>query len=69
MLYEVITFTATEDLPNEVERIPLKTVHVNKCPVLAPISVIQPHDAARLSIDLALCREHIVKIKAKPGLS
>lgn len=57
-------FTATVDLPEGVERIPLKTVHINKCPVLAPISVIKPEDAQRLSLDLALCRATIEKIKA-----
>ncbi|MGZ5051026.1 MAG: exodeoxyribonuclease I [Methylobacter sp.] len=56
-------FTATVDLPEGVNRIPLKTVHINKCPVLAPVSVIRPDDAQRLEIDLALCRENIAKIK------
>ncbi|SJM89537.1 exodeoxyribonuclease I [Crenothrix polyspora] len=62
-------FTATADLPEGVERIPLKTVHVNKCPVLAPISVIRPEDAQRLGIDLALCQKHITKIQQASGLA
>jgi exodeoxyribonuclease I len=62
-------FTATVDLPEGVERIPLKTVHVNKCPVLAPISVIGPEDAQRLAIDLALCQKHIDKIQQAQGLT
>ena len=41
-------FTATADLPDGIERIPLKTVHINKCPVLAPVSVIRPKDEQRL---------------------
>lgn len=61
-------FTATIDLPEGVERIPLKTVHINKCPVLAPISVIRPEDAQRLNIDLALCHAAIEKIKAATNL-
>jgi exodeoxyribonuclease-1 len=61
-------FTATDDLPEGVARIPLKTVHINKCPVLAPISVIKPDDAQRLAIDLALCLRNIDKIKAAQGL-
>jgi exodeoxyribonuclease-1 len=62
-------FTATADLPEGVARIPLKTVHINKCPVLAPVSVIRPEDAQRLEIDLALCHANIDKIKAAAGLA
>ncbi|CCE23910.1 exodeoxyribonuclease I [Methylotuvimicrobium alcaliphilum] len=56
-------FTATKDLPEGVERIPLKTVHVNKCPVLAPIAVIRPDDAARLNLDIDRCYRYIDKIR------
>ncbi|MEQ1528844.1 MAG: exodeoxyribonuclease I [Methylococcales bacterium] len=62
-------FTATDSLPDGVERIPLKTVHINKCPVLAPISVIRPGDAQRLAIDLPSCYANIEKIKAGTGLA
>ncbi len=62
-------FTATADLPENVARIPLKTVHINKCPVLAPISVIRPDDAQRLNVDLALCRANSDNIKAASGLA
>jgi len=62
-------FTATDDLPEGVARIPLKTVHINKCPVLAPISVIRQDDELRLEIDLALCYANIEKIKAATGLA
>ncbi|MDO9269137.1 MAG: exodeoxyribonuclease I [Methylobacter sp.] len=62
-------FTATADLPEGMTRIPLKTVHINKCPVLAPVSVIRPEDARRLEIDLALCHANIDKIKGASGLS
>jgi exodeoxyribonuclease-1 len=62
-------FTATANLPEGVARIPLKTVHINKCPVLAPVSVIRPEDAQRLEIDLVLCQARIGKIKAATGLA
>ncbi len=62
-------FTATADLPEGVARIPLKTVHINKCPVLAPVSVIRPQDAQRLEIDLAVCYANIDKIKVATGLA
>jgi exodeoxyribonuclease-1 len=62
-------FTAAADLPEGSARIPLKTVHLNKCPVLAPVSVIRPLDAARLAIDLDSCRLNIAKIKTAAGLA
>lgn len=62
-------FTASADLPEGVERLPLKTVHINKCPVLAPIAVIRAQDAARLAIDLPACRANIAKIKSAAGLA
>jgi exodeoxyribonuclease-1 len=62
-------FTATADLPEGSVRIPLKTVHINKCPVLAPVSVIRPEDAQRLDIDMAICYANIDKIKAASGLA
>jgi exodeoxyribonuclease I len=62
-------FTATADLPEGVERIPLKTVHINKCPVLAPVSVLKVNDQQRLNIDLAACHANIDKIKAAQGLA
>ncbi len=62
-------FTATADLPEGVARIPLKTVHINKCPVLAPLSVIRPEDAIRLNIDLDICHANSEKIKVAPGLA
>ncbi|MBT5360126.1 MAG: exodeoxyribonuclease I, partial [Gammaproteobacteria bacterium] len=33
-------FTRNEDLPEGVSRVPLKTVHLNKCPVLAPLNTL-----------------------------
>ncbi len=62
-------FTVTENLPEGAERIALKTVHINKCPVLAPLKVIRPDDAERLQIDLARCQKHLTQIKAAPDLT
>ncbi len=62
-------FTAANQLPDGVERMPLKTVHINKCPVVAPLSVLRPEDAERLHIDLAKCQRHLETISNTPGLS
>ncbi|GAA5315585.1 MAG: exodeoxyribonuclease I [Candidatus Pelagadaptatus aseana] len=51
-------FTRKEDLPEGVDRIPLKVVHVNKCPVLATVKLLDQKAAARWNIDLAQCESH-----------
>lgn len=50
-------FTANAAMPDNMERISLKTVHLNKCPVLAPITVIRDHDAERLNVNKEQCIE------------
>jgi exodeoxyribonuclease-1 len=51
-------------LPSGVERLPLKTVHINKCPALAPIGVLRQEDAERLGLDLPLCNAHLARLKS-----
>ncbi|TXH03811.1 MAG: exodeoxyribonuclease I [Nevskiaceae bacterium] len=51
-------FTREDDLPEGLSRIPLKGVHLNKSPMLAPLSTLNPEQAERWSIDLARCQEH-----------
>ncbi|MDF1581739.1 MAG: exodeoxyribonuclease I [Methyloprofundus sp.] len=51
-------FIANADLPEGVERIPLKTIHINKCPIVAPEKVLRPKDAERLQIDREQCYLH-----------
>jgi exodeoxyribonuclease-1 len=51
-------FINQADLPDEVARIPLKGVHLNKSPMLAPLSVLRDGDALRLGLDLAQAHAH-----------
>lgn len=62
-------FVAADALPEGVARIPLKTVHINKAPVLAPLSVVRPADAKRLQLDLDMCRSNLQQIQAAPALN
>ena len=45
-------YTASEDLPDGVERPALKQLFVNRCPVIAPTSTLTADAARRLEIDL-----------------
>ncbi|MDT4291883.1 exodeoxyribonuclease I [Methylomonas sp. MO1] len=62
-------FVASDALPEGVARIPLKTVHINKAPVLAPLSVIRPADAERLQLDLGRCEANLQRIQTAPPLA
>ena len=53
---------------SDEERIPLKTIHINKCPAVAPLSVLRPEDQERLSVDLGLCERHRSQIMADDAL-
>jgi len=50
-------YTRREELGEGELPVPLKLVHVNRCPVLAPLAVLREQDQARLGIDLAAWRE------------
>jgi len=51
-------FTSSSDLPEGVERLPLKAVHLNKCPVVATAKLLDSTAAQRLGIDLQRCEEN-----------
>ncbi len=56
-------FTRREDLPEGMERLPVKTVRVNRCPVLAPLGALRERDQQRLNIDLARCMLNLASLK------
>ncbi len=62
-------FTPTQELQEGVERIPLKTVHLNKCPIIAPIKTLDNQSAERFKIDISICLDHDKLIKKMPDLS
>lgn len=49
--------------PDEGARIPLKNIHLNKCPMVAPVAMVTPDVADRINIDLALVRRHYDELK------
>jgi len=51
-------FTRADDLPVGVERLPLKTLHVNRSPVVAPMATLSSDAAERWGIDRTLVERH-----------
>jgi exodeoxyribonuclease-1 len=62
-------FTSRADLPESVERIPLRTVRANHAPALAPLSVLQGVDLARLQLNLDQCLANRDVLHAVEGLA
>lgn len=55
-------FTRTSDLPNGVERLPIKEIHFNKSPIVATTKLCDDKSAKRLHINRALCEKHWQKL-------
>lgn len=55
-------FTRTEDLPEGIERIGLKAVHLNKSPVLLTPKLVDAELQSRFGLDKALCERHWQKL-------
>ena len=62
-------FTPRADLPEGIERVPLRTVRANHAPALAPLSVLQGVDLQRLQLDPVRCQAHRDTLQAVEGLA
>lgn len=56
-------FTPSDLMPENVERIPLKAIQINKCPILAPLSTLDSDSAKRIGITLDTCYKNLQTIK------
>ncbi|HET6592916.1 MAG TPA: exodeoxyribonuclease I [Xanthomonadales bacterium] len=55
-------FTAAEDLPEEVERLPLKLIHSNHVPMVAPLATLKGVDTRRIQLDPEKCLQHAATV-------
>jgi exodeoxyribonuclease-1 len=62
-----LLYTRTEDLPEDVERPGLKSVHINRCPILVTAKMADPATAARLGISGEQCRKHLAALREHRG--
>ncbi len=49
-------YTRRDELAAGELPVPLKLLHINRCPVVAPLTVLRELDRQRLGVDLELCR-------------
>ncbi|MEE4294060.1 MAG: exodeoxyribonuclease I [Xanthomonadales bacterium] len=57
-----LVFTPSADMPEGVERLPLKIVRTNGVPMVAPLGVLKGVDQERIGLNEALCRRHATRI-------
>jgi exodeoxyribonuclease-1 len=60
---QALLYTRTEDLPDGVQRPGLKSVHINRCPILVTPKMADPATAERLGICGELCRKHLALLR------
>ncbi|NDY96749.1 exodeoxyribonuclease I [Wenzhouxiangella limi] len=62
-----LLWTPAADLPDGQERLPVKLVRTNRCPMLAPITVLNEAAAKRLAIDPRQITDHAHRLAAAPA--
>jgi exodeoxyribonuclease-1 len=55
-------YTRRDDLPEGQLPVPLKLIHINRCPVVAPLAVLRPDDQQRLGLDMALYQARALRL-------
>jgi exodeoxyribonuclease I len=61
-------WTRDEDLPEGIERLPVKLVRSNRCPMISPMNVLDKHAARRIEIDPERVATHAKVLTADTGL-
>ncbi len=58
-------YTRREELGDNAP-VPVKLMHINKCPVVAPANTLRPEDAERLGIDRQRCLDNLAILRQHP---
>ena len=57
-------YTRREDMGDKLP-VPLKLVHMNRCPVLAPMNVLRQSDIERLGLDMECCDSRAAELRER----
>tara|TARA_R110000823_G_scaffold295738_6_gene415692 strand:+ start:18516 stop:19976 length:1461 start_codon:yes stop_codon:yes gene_type:complete len=58
-----LLYTRAEDMAHDSVRPGLKSVHVNRCPIVLPARMASPEIAQRLGLDGERCRRHLAMLQ------
>jgi exodeoxyribonuclease-1 len=56
-------YTRHDDLAPDEKPIPVKLIHINKCPIVAPAKTLLPENAQRLNIPRDFCLQNLATLK------
>ncbi len=59
-----LLYTRTEALPAGTQRLGLKSIHINRCPIVLSAKMADPATARRLEISGDQCRKHLEALRA-----
>jgi exodeoxyribonuclease-1 len=63
-------FTKTDELPEGVKRLPIKSIHLNKSPiVISNLKTLRNDQAIRWNLDMKLVQSHIESAQSGPDMS
>jgi exodeoxyribonuclease I len=62
-----LLYTRADELPQGTERPGLKSIHINKCPILVTAKMADPATAERLGISGDQCRSHLAVLREERG--
>lgn len=62
-----LLFTRSDELPEGMQRLPVKSVKINKCPALAPRNTLDDEAAERIALDKDRCYRHWQTLCNHPG--
>ena len=63
-----LVFTANDQLEEKEQRIALKTIHINRCPFIAPLATLDDECAGRLGIDRSQSEARAIQLMGVAGL-
>lgn len=62
-------FSKSSELPDDMPRVPVKTVHTNRCPVLVPLSTLNKAAQQRTKISPDICEKFAEKVRKNKQFS
>ncbi len=65
---EDLLFTSAADLPDDRQRLPVKTIKINRAPMLAPVNTLPQDPQQSLGVDMSQARQHLQMLQADQTL-
>ncbi|PHM24342.1 exodeoxyribonuclease I [Xenorhabdus innexi] len=56
-------YTRKDKLQPDQSPVPIKLVHINKCPIIAPENTLRPQDAERVGLDRSQCAQNLAVLR------